>query len=125
MSVGIIFICYALHTKYKPFLPPNNDMLDNEAALTSGMALVYVSVSTNTLQRVHQCAPACPPTRSSVPTNALQCVLQRAPASPPMRSSVLFMNNAALPRIGTPPLGPPKERDQVAAQCLDFEQIHR
>jgi hypothetical protein len=57
MSVGIIFICYALHTKYKPFLPPNNDMLDNEAALTSGMALVYVSVCTNALQCVHQCAP--------------------------------------------------------------------
>ena len=42
MSVGIIFIAYALQVKYQPFLPPNNDLLDDKAALSSGMALVYV-----------------------------------------------------------------------------------
>ena len=40
--MAIIFIAYALQTKYQPFLPPNNDMLDDKVALTSGMALVYV-----------------------------------------------------------------------------------
>ncbi len=43
LSVGIIFIAYALQVRFQPFLPPNNDLLDDKAALTSGMALVYVS----------------------------------------------------------------------------------
>ena len=45
LSVGIIFIAYVLQTKYQPFLPPNNDMLGDNAALTSGMTLIYVSSS--------------------------------------------------------------------------------
>ena len=42
LSVGIIFIAYTLQVKYQPFLPPNNDMLDDKAALASGVGLVYV-----------------------------------------------------------------------------------
>ncbi len=42
LSVGIIFTSYALHVKYMPFLPPNNDMLGDKVALQSGMAMVYV-----------------------------------------------------------------------------------
>lgn len=43
LSVGIIFTSYALQVRFQPFLPPNNDMLDNNAALLSGMKMVYVS----------------------------------------------------------------------------------
>lgn len=42
LSVGIIFTSYALQVKYQPFLPPNNAMLGDDKALTSGMKLVYV-----------------------------------------------------------------------------------
>ncbi len=47
--MGIIFISYALQVKFKPFLPPNNDVLDDDDILSSGLRLVYVRAATATL----------------------------------------------------------------------------
>lgn len=46
LSVGIIFVSYALHMRYLPFLDPNESKLvvaaDTRNALASGVRLLYV-----------------------------------------------------------------------------------
>ncbi len=45
LSVGILFIAYALQVKFRPFLDPNLDMAEDVRAVSGGAALIYVSVS--------------------------------------------------------------------------------
>ncbi len=48
LSVGIIFVSYALHVKFLPFLDPVNPEAINphglKGALASGVQLIYVRV---------------------------------------------------------------------------------
>jgi hypothetical protein len=79
LSVGIIFIAYALQVKYQPFLPPNSDMLGDKAAVaSSGMQLVYVRglYSSPASQYLKRCLPSCNPQRLSLQALLRLCVCE-------------------------------------------------